>query len=136
MKTIKAFIEIGNDKSYSVYPDLEDNTLNYGIFGEGNTVEEAIADFKSAYIGMKKLHEEKGERFVEAEFKYVYDVASFLRYYNAYLSLAGISKLTGINQNMLSQYITGRRNPSDKTVEKIKCGIHSFGNELSQLRFS
>ena len=32
---VKAFIERGNDGSYGVYVDLEDNTLNYGIIGDG-----------------------------------------------------------------------------------------------------
>ena len=46
MNKVKAFIEKTVDSSYSVYIDLEDDTLNYGIIGEGDTVEEAIEDFK------------------------------------------------------------------------------------------
>ena len=41
MNKVKAFIERANDGSYSVYIDLDDKTLNYGIHGEGETVEEA-----------------------------------------------------------------------------------------------
>ena len=37
---VKAFIERGNDGSYGVYVDLEDNTLNYGIIGDGKTIKE------------------------------------------------------------------------------------------------
>ena len=49
MNKVKAFIERANDGSYSVYIDLDDNTLNYGIHGEGETVEEALTDFKASY---------------------------------------------------------------------------------------
>ena len=80
MNTIKAFIERGNDGTYGVYVDLEDNTLNYGILGEGNTVEEAIEDFKQGYLEMKMLYEEEKKPFVEAEFEFHYDTASFLGY--------------------------------------------------------
>lgn len=78
MNKIKAFIERSNDGTFSVYVDLEDNTLNYGIHGTGDTAEEAIKDFALSYEGMKKLHTQKGKEFVEAEFEYVYDTVSFL----------------------------------------------------------
>ena len=53
MNTVKAFVEIGKDGTYSVYVDLKDNTLNYGIHGTGNTVKDAVEDFASAYEAMK-----------------------------------------------------------------------------------
>lgn len=56
MNKVKAFIEKTVDSSYSVYIDLEDDTLNYGIIGEGDTVEMAKKDFKQSYIAMKTLH--------------------------------------------------------------------------------
>jgi len=70
MNCVKAFIEKGTDNIYSVYVDLEDNTLNYGIHGNGDTIEEAIDDFESSYVGMKELYHSKGEHFVEASFEY------------------------------------------------------------------
>jgi len=82
MEKVKAFIERGNDGSFSVYVDLENKTLNYGIFGEGNTVKGAIEDFKSAYETMKEFHKELGKKFIEAEFEIKYDVASFSNYYS------------------------------------------------------
>ena len=74
MKTVKTFIERGNDGNYSVYVDLEDKTLNYGIHGTGKTAKEAVNDFMSAYETMKALHQQKKKEFVEAHFEFVYDV--------------------------------------------------------------
>jgi len=135
MNTIKAFIERGNDGRFFVYVDLEDNTLNYGIFGEGNTVQEAVDDFHSAYETMKEFHKERGKYFVEAEFEIKYDVASFLNYYSGKLSLAGLGRITGINQRQLSHYVNGVNRPSKQTVTKINNSLHSFANELSQVNF-
>ena len=135
METVKAFIERGNDGAYSVYVDLEDNTLNYGIHGNGNTTKEAIDDFISAYEAMKEFYAQKGKMFVEAKFKYVYDTASFLAYYSNVLSLAGLQRITGVNQGQLSHYVTGRRKPSQKTVQKIEKSLHNFANEISQVHF-
>jgi hypothetical protein len=81
MQKVNAFIETGSDGTYGVYVDLEDTTLNYGIHGEGNTAAEAIEDFKISYEGMKLIYLEQNKPFVETNFIFEYDVASFLTYY-------------------------------------------------------
>jgi len=135
MKTVKAFIERGDDGSYSVYVDLEDKTLNYGIHGTGKTAKEAVNDFISAYETMKEFHSMKGKEFIEVNFDFVYDVPSLLSYYSNILSLAGLHRLTGINQAQLSQYAIGYRKPGPKTVKKIETSLHVFAKELSQVQF-
>jgi hypothetical protein len=135
MNRVKAFIERGNDGTYGVYVDLDDNTLNYGIHGDGNTVNEAIEDFNVSYLEMKDVYKEKGMRFVEAEFEFLYDTASFLNYYTNYFSLAGLSRLTGIHQGQLSHYVNGTRNPSKQTIQKIDNSIHAFAKNLNQVQF-
>ena len=135
MNRVKAFIERGNDGTYGVYVDLNDKTLNYGIHGNGNTVGEAIEDFNVGYNEMKGLYEEENKNFVEAEFEFQYDTASFLDYYTNYFSIAGLSRLTGINQGQLSHYANGTRNPSKQTIQKIDERIHDFANHLSRVQF-
>lgn len=131
---VKAFIERGNDGSFGVYVDLENNTLNYGIIGEGKTIKEAIDDFHNSYNEMKELYLSESKHFEEAEFEFKYDTASFLAYYSNVLSLAGLGRLTGINQGQLSHYVTGRRKPSQKTVQKIEKSLHDFAAEISQVQ--
>ena len=133
MNKVKTFIEKGNDGRYGVYVDLEDETLNYGIHGEGATKEEAIKDFLQSYEDMKAIYKEEGLAFVEAEFSFHYDVVSFLKYYNQFLTLSGLSKLTGINKAQLSQYIQGYRNPSTATAEKIQTALYKFADELKSV---
>ena len=135
MNKVKAFIERGSDGTYGVYVDLEDNTLNYGIIGDGNTVDEAIADFYLCYEDMKESHKKDNQYFQEADFEFHYDTASFLQYYTTYFSLAGLSRLTGIHQGQLSHYVNGMRNPSKRTIQKIDNSIHSFAKNLSQVQF-
>jgi len=131
---VKAFIERGNDGSYGIYVDLEDNTLNYGIIGDGLTVKDAIDDFYNSYKEMKELYKSENKHFKEAEFEFKYDTASFLAYYSNVLSLAGLGRLTGIAQGQLSHYVTGRRKPSQKTVQKIEKSLHKFADEISKVQ--
>jgi hypothetical protein len=135
MKTVKAFIERGNDGTFGVYVDLEDKTLNYGIHGDGRSAQEAVEDFKSSYNEMKTFYKELGKKFVETEFNYYYDLPSFLSYYGNILSLAGLERLTGINQGQLSHYVTGHRKPSKKTVERIEQKLHQFADDIRQVAF-
>jgi len=135
MEKIKAFIERGKDGIYSVYIDLEDNILNYGIHGTGNTVKEAVDDFISSYEAMKEFYHQKDKYFVEANFDFQYDLASFLQYYSDKFTLAGLQNITGVNQYQLSHYVTGHRKPGIKTVKKIETSLHNFAKDLSQVQF-
>jgi len=135
MNKVKAFIERGNDGTYGVYVDLKDETLNYGVSGVGDTVNEAIEDFNVCYNEIKEIYKEEGKHFVDADFEFYYDTASFLNYYTTYFSLAGLSRLTGINQGQLSHYVNGTRNPSLQTVKKIDSSINMFAKNLSQVQF-
>lgn len=136
MEKVKAFIERGADGTYGVYVDLKDTRLNYGVHGDGSSVKEAVADFLNSYNEMKNHHQLIGKEFNEAEFEFVYDTASFLEYYSKIISLAGLERLTGINQRQLSHYLTGHRKPSKRTVEKIEEKLHRFGEELIHLEFT
>lgn len=133
MKTVRVFIERGKDGSYGAYmPD--ENNLSYGVIGDGDTAAAAIADFKAVYEDMKASFQKEGRPFEEVDFAFSYDLPSFLIYYADLLSYKGLSKLTGIAPAQLSQYISGYRNPSPKTTQKIQNALHAFGNELSQLQ--
>ena len=130
MKKIKAIIERAPGGMYSVYLG---EGLDYGLLGEGLTASEAQADFLNSYEEMKAIFEKKKLEFTEAEFEFSYDVASFLSYYSKILSLAGLERLTGINQGQLSHYATGRKKPGPKTVKKIEQSLRNFAEDLKQV---
>lgn len=131
MKQIRVFIERAKDGIYSAYmPD--DNNLHFNAIGEGETAKEAREDFLAVVDAFRV---DFPKEVSELQFEFSYDVASFLAYYEGKLSLAGLSRITGVAQGQLSHYITGHRNPSHRTVEKINNALHSFATELSQVHF-
>jgi hypothetical protein len=113
---------------------MDDDNLEFGVNGYGNTVDEAKNDIRSAYAEIKKVFTEEGKSIPDLVFEFKFDVASFLEHYSKILSLAGLERLTGINQGQLSHYVTGRRKPSQKTVEKISRSLHEFASEISQVQ--
>lgn len=131
MKTVRVFIERAKDGTYSAYmPD--DNKLHFCAIGEGATAQEAHDDFLAVVDAFRV---DFPEEVAELQFDFSYDLASFLAYYSGKLSLAGLSRITGVAQGQLSHYITGHRNPSPRTVEKINTALHTFASELSQVHF-
>lgn len=131
---IDAFIEKGLDGTYDVHFGEDKKGITFGLLGQGNTVQEAIADFYNSRDEIKEIYNESGKPFPEdLEFVFKYDLASFLAYYSNILSLAGLQHITGVNQGQLSHYVTGHRKPSKRTVEKIEKSLHSFAEEIGNL---
>ena len=126
---IIAHIESGDDGWYSVYFNED---LPFGCFGEGRTVEEAKLDFTGTFEAFRQDHLQRTGENIEPEFQFVYDASAFLQHYKGILTLSGLSRITGINKVQLSQYVCGRRHPSQKTQEKIKTSVIHFADELKQ----
>jgi len=126
-------IEQNSKGRYSAY--INDDSIKFGVLGEGDTVGETIEDFNIGYEEMKETYQKAGKPFPDLEFDFKYDTASFLQYYTTYFSLAGLYRLTGINQRQLSQYLNGTRNPNKQTIVKIDRCVHDFARKLSLIQF-
>lgn len=130
---VTAIIERGKDGKYSVY--IENKEYPYGIIGTGATAHEAIEDFRAGYKEMESYVKETGESFTEATITFKYDIPSFLQEFAFAFTLAGLERITGINQKQLGHYISGYRKPSPKTVRKIEAGVHAFSRQLGRVQF-
>lgn len=129
MRQLIAHIECNKSGLFSVYVDSD---MPFGIIGEGRTAEEAKENFLAVYEEMRLDHQERTGECVEFSFSFTLDASAFLQKYKGILTLSGLSHVTGINKGQLSQYLCGRRNPSDKTQAKIKKAVQAFAMELSQ----
>jgi predicted RNase H-like HicB family nuclease len=135
MKKILVIIEKGTDGIFSAYtPDTKSTVLN----GQGNTVEEAIADLK---VSMEEIIESYQETEGQApeelqggiEFEYKYDVPSLFNFFDE-INMTTFSKKIGINASLLRRYKNGFAFASEKQVVKIKNGLHDLGRQLSSAK--
>ena len=76
------------------------------------------------------------KEFEEIDVEFRYDVPSFLQEYAYAFTLAGLERITGVNQKQLGHYISGYRKPSEKTVRKIEEKIQTLGKQLCAVRFA
>ena len=110
-----------------------------GVYGEGNTVQEVKKelleglDFFIEYNKKENLPEIlRGEY----DIRYCFDIPSFLEYYSGVFTKAALERITGINQKQIGHYVSGYRNPSKKTIEKIDNALHRFSDDLSRVCLS
>lgn len=132
MTKVNVVIERGKDGLYSVY--MDDDSFDFGLNAQGDTVDEALDEFRVVYDEMKELYMDEGKVVPELEFEFKYDLPSFLDYYANVFSKPALEKITGINQKQFFHYLSGQ-NPSKKTIKKIQEGLHKLGNELTQVHF-
>jgi len=131
MKTVKVTIERGIKGDYSAY--ISSNNCEFGCIGEGKTAKETEEDFMAGVEDLKRVYASEGKTFPDVKFVFQYDVASFLNYYSYAFSLAGLERITGINQRQLSHYVTGVRRPSKHTTKRIENSMKEFASEIAEL---
>jgi len=61
------------------------------------------------------------------------DVSSLFEWFSGILTKSGVSKLTGMNQSLISQYVSGSKSPSAKQTKRIERALHNLGQELLEI---
>ena len=64
--------------------------------------------------------------------KFEIDFRQFIQYYRV-INARFLADKIGMNLTLLSQYVQGRKKPSEIQTEKILSGIHQIGIELSEI---
>lgn len=60
------------------------------------------------------------------------DLPSFFEFYSV-INAKALSKRINMNESLLSQYVNGKKEPSEKQINKILTGVKELGKELMQL---
>ncbi len=121
------------DEGYSAYlPDLP------GCISTGRTLAEIKNNIKDAidfHIEGMRIENisipGKFDREFDLSFKM--DVASLFEWFSGILTKSGVSRLTGMNQSLISQYVSGSKSPSGKQTKRIERALHNLGQELLEI---
>jgi predicted RNase H-like HicB family nuclease len=121
-KKIKMIVE-KTDTGFSAYSE------DFPIFTTGKTVPELI---NNAYEAAQLFFEEENIKISHENIKFEIDFKQFFQYYKV-LNSKFLAEKIGMNPTLLSQYIQGRKKPSEQQTEKILTGIQQIGRELSEM---
>ena len=126
MKTLKRKITIIIEKTktgFSAYAE------DYAIFTTSKTISELLGNTIEA---TNLFFEDQKVKITEENINFVIDFKQFFQYYKV-LNAKFLAKKIGMNPTLLSQYVQGRKKPSEQQTDKILFGIHQIGRELSEL---
>lgn len=121
------------DDGYSAYlPDLP------GCISTGKTITEIKSNIKDAVDfhieGMRTENISIPGKFDrEFNLSFKMDVASLFEWFSGILTKSGVSRLTGMNQSLISQYVSGSKSPSAKQTKRIERALHNLGQELLEI---
>jgi len=121
-KKIKMIVE-KTDTGFSAFSE------NYPVYTTGRTISELI---DNALEATNLCFEEDSIRIAPENIRFEIDFKQFFQYYKVINAKFLASKI-GMNPTLLSQYVQGRKKPSDAQTEKILLGIHQIGQELSEI---
>jgi len=131
--TTTALIEKGADGSFGIFtPDI-----SHTIVGDGNTVDEAKADFENSVKEMIASYTETGrevpDELKDIQFVFKYDIASMFEYYS-WINVTQFAKKAGMNPSLMRQYSTGKAYISESQLSKIENTLHQLGTELTAIK--
>jgi predicted RNase H-like HicB family nuclease len=121
-KKIKMIVE-KTDTGFSAFSE------DYPIYTTGRTIPELI---DNAFEAANLFFEEDNIHIIQENIKFEIDFKQFFQYYKV-INAKFLANKIGMNPTLLSQYVQGRKKPSDAQTEKILLGIHQIGQELSEI---
>lgn len=125
MKKLKVIIE-KTSTGYSAYSD------KYPIYTTGGDVKELTTNMVEA---ANFYFEEVKENVVisKKDLDINFSIPSLFELYP--INIRHFAERIGMNYTLLSQYVQGRKKPSEKQAEKIIEGLQEVGKELNNVKF-
>ena len=131
-KKIVLIIEYGNG-GYSCYND--EPIGKYAVIdGDGQTPEEAKADFMKALEECRQTSPEDGDINQDFEFEYKYDIQAFFKEFS-FLNATDIARRAGINPSLMRQYTSGVKTAGEQTYGKLNACLNKIKSNLQAAVF-
>ena len=132
MEKVQVIIE-KSETGYSAYfPELP------GCVSTGSTIDEVKSNISEAISYHLEGMQQDGLAILPLfsgryTLQFSFDVETFLNHYNHIFTRRALSRITGINESLLSQYASGLKHPRPAQSKKIEKGLHELANELLQI---
>lgn len=128
MKNYKFIVE-QTKTGYSAFTEDE----NLPVF----TTAKNYKDLKINMLNALNLYLEQTEKKLATAEQIIpkIDLPSFFEFYSV-INAKALSQRINMNETLLSQYVNGKKEPSEKQINKILSGVKELGKELMQLEIA
>jgi len=126
MRTIKKKIRMVVEKTetgFSAYSE------EYPIYTTGESFTELLWNSVEA---INLFLSDQDSQVTDKNVEFEIDIQQFFQYYRV-INSKFLAKRIGMNESLLSQYVTGKKKPSANQTNKILNGIQEIGRELSNI---
>ena len=117
---------------------IEVTSDGFSAYNEKGTIYTVAKDreelFENILEAANLYYEDYGRVLDRNDIEVRIDFKEFFRKFD-YLKASSIAKRSGINSSLISQYVKGSKQPSEKQTEKLLSSINEIGNELSAIHF-
>lgn len=133
MKTLKVIVCKAGKGVSAHLPEID----GYVIARE--TVEKLkrdLADGLSFHI--EGLYEDERELWMNEpfDFEFVFqDIPALIDGYSGLINQSSLARISGINESLMRQYVTGIKRPSRKVTQRIESGLKKYADELRSISF-
>lgn len=127
MKTPLMFTITKEKEGYSAH--CEDGDTH--IFSDGENFDELKENILEA---TNLAFEEDGHNYTISDIQFRFELESFFEFYRV-INAKALAERIGMNQSLLSQYIKGKKKPSENQLKRILEGVRQVGKELTETSF-
>ncbi|MDO9614969.1 MAG: hypothetical protein Q7J86_10670 [Bacteroidota bacterium] len=133
MKTLKVIVCKAGKGVSAHLPEID----GYVIACE--TVEKLkrdLADGLSFHI--EGLYEDEREPWMNEpyDFEFLFqDIPALIDGYSGLINQSSLARISGINESLMRQYVTGIKRPSRKVTQRIESGLKRYADELRSISF-
>lgn len=133
MKTLKVIVCKAGKGVSAHLPEID----GYVIARE--TVEKLkrdLADGLSFHI--EGLYEDEREPWMNGPYRFEFvfqDIPALIDGYSGLINQSSLARISGINESLMRQYVTGIKKPSRKVTQRIETGLKRYADELRSISF-
>ncbi len=134
MKTLKVIVSKAGNGVSAHLPEVD------GFVIARESVEKLKRDLLAGIsFHIEGLYDEERETWMGELFNFEYvfqDIPTLIEGYSGLINQSSLARISGINESLMRQYVSGLKRPSRKVTERIESGLKKYADELRNISFA
>ena len=134
MKTLKVIVSKAGKGISAHIPEVD------GYVIARSSVDKLKRDLPSGLLfHIEGLYEEEHLEWMNepVNFEYVFqDLPSLIEGYHGLLNQSSLARISGVNESLMRQYVSGIKKPSHIVTARIEAGLKKYAEELKSISFA
>jgi len=134
MKILKVIVNKAGKSVSAHLPEIE------GFVIARESIEKLKRDLLAGIaFHIEGLYDEEREVWMSEPFNFEYvfqDIPTLLEGYSGLINQSSLARISGINESLMRQYVSGLKRPSRKVTERIESGLKKYADEIRNISFA